>query len=57
MAESEAALVSRLVSRGTEEISDLMVRVQTAREEVAQYKDFDYGTHLGHPCRSNFLQR
>jgi len=42
VAESEAALVSRLVSRGTEEISDLMVRVQTAREEVAQYKDFDY---------------
>eukprot|EP00268_Persea_americana_P017052 TRINITY_DN18159_c0_g1_i1.p1 TRINITY_DN18159_c0_g1~~TRINITY_DN18159_c0_g1_i1.p1 ORF type:complete len:293 (-),score=46.83 TRINITY_DN18159_c0_g1_i1:447-1325(-) len=42
VAESEAALVKRLISRKTETIDTLLVRVATAREEVKHLKDFDY---------------
>eukprot|EP00270_Netrium_digitus_P006860 TRINITY_DN1980_c0_g1_i4.p1 TRINITY_DN1980_c0_g1~~TRINITY_DN1980_c0_g1_i4.p1 ORF type:complete len:341 (-),score=74.49 TRINITY_DN1980_c0_g1_i4:252-1274(-) len=42
VAESEAALVSRLVERKTESIDKLLVRVQTAREEMKRLHEFDY---------------
>jgi len=42
VAESEYALVRRLVSRKTEQMDKLKIRVQTAREECKLVKDFDY---------------
>lgn len=42
VAESEEALVKRLVSRKTETAEMLLVRVATAREEVKHMKEFDY---------------
>ncbi|XP_068661685.1 guanylate kinase 2, chloroplastic/mitochondrial [Aristolochia californica] len=42
VAESEAALVKRLVERKTETTEALVVRIATAREEVKHLKDFDY---------------
>lgn len=42
VAETEAALVKRLVDRRTETAEMLLVRVSTAREEVKQLKNFDY---------------
>lgn len=42
VAESELALVERLVQRRTESREELMVRIATAREEVKHVKDFDY---------------
>ncbi|WOL12575.1 guanylate kinase 2, chloroplastic/mitochondrial [Canna indica] len=42
VAESEEALVKRLVSRKTETAEMLLVRVATAREEVRHMKEFDY---------------
>ncbi len=43
VAESEAALVSRLVARKTEAPEKLLVRVQTAKEEVSTgMHEFDY---------------
>lgn len=42
VAESELALVERLVERKTESTEDLLVRVATAREEVKHMTDFDY---------------
>lgn len=42
VAESEAALVKRLINRKTETSEMLLVRVATAREEVKRMKDFDY---------------
>lgn len=41
-AESERALVRRLVGRKTEPMDRLMVRVATAREELARMEEFDY---------------
>lgn len=42
VAESELALVERLVERKTESIENLLVRVATAREEVKHITEFDY---------------
>lgn len=42
VAESELALVERLVERKTESIDNLLVRVATAREEVKHITEFDY---------------
>ncbi|KAJ0234188.1 Guanylate kinase 3 [Hirschfeldia incana] len=42
VAESEAAMVERLVDRKTESQEELLVRVATAREEVRHLKSFDY---------------
>ncbi|XP_008799130.1 guanylate kinase 2, chloroplastic/mitochondrial [Phoenix dactylifera] len=42
VAESEAALVKRLIDRRTETAEMLLVRVTTAREEVKHLKSFDY---------------
>ncbi|XP_072984959.1 guanylate kinase 2, chloroplastic/mitochondrial [Typha latifolia] len=42
VAESEAALVKRLIDRKTEEADMLLVRIATAREEVRHLKFFDY---------------
>ena len=41
-AESEAALVARLVSRKTEPADKLLVRVATARDETRRLPEFDY---------------
>jgi guanylate kinase len=41
-AESEAALVARLVSRKTEPADKLLLRVATAREETRRLSEFDY---------------
>lgn len=41
-AESEMALVERLVERKTENREELLVRIATAREEVKHVKNFDY---------------
>ncbi|GLT47505.1 hypothetical protein SLA2020_211980 [Shorea laevis] len=42
VAESELALVERLIERKTESKEELLVRVATAREEVRHLKNFDY---------------
>lgn len=42
VAESEAALVKRLIDRRTETAEMLLVRVSTAREELKHLKKFDY---------------
>ncbi|CAD6203396.1 unnamed protein product [Miscanthus lutarioriparius] len=42
VAESEEALVKRLIHRKTETSDMLLVRVATAREEVKRMKNFDY---------------
>ena len=42
VAESEAALVARLVARKTEPLDRMQVRVKTAREEMANIGEFDY---------------
>lgn len=42
MAESETALVERLVERKTESREELLVRIATAREEIKHVKNFDY---------------
>lgn len=41
-AETEAQLVERLVSRKTEPLDKMMVRVQTARKEMEHIREFDY---------------
>ncbi|KAG4960182.1 hypothetical protein JHK87_036815 [Glycine soja] len=41
-AESEMALVERLVDRKTETVESLLVRIGTAREEMKHVKNFDY---------------
>lgn len=43
VAESEAELVERLISRKTETAEKMAVRVKTARDEMARVKEFDYG--------------
>ncbi|KAL4385866.1 hypothetical protein GQ457_09G018460 [Hibiscus cannabinus] len=42
VAESESALVERLIDRGTESKEELLVRIATAREEMKFVKKFDY---------------
>ncbi|KAL8026221.1 hypothetical protein ABFX02_14G013400 [Erythranthe guttata] len=42
VAESEAALVNRLIGRKTEKVEDLAMRVAAAREEIRCLKEFDY---------------
>ncbi|XP_010486109.1 PREDICTED: guanylate kinase 3, chloroplastic [Camelina sativa] len=42
VAESELAMVERLIERKTESQEELLVRVATAREEVRHLKNFDY---------------
>lgn len=42
VAESEAALVKRLIGRKTETSDMLLVRIATAREEVKHLGNFDY---------------
>ena len=42
VAESEAALVKRLVERKTETREKLLVRIATAREELKRMEEFDY---------------
>lgn len=42
VAESESALVNRLIDRKTETAETLLVRIATAREEVKHVKNFDY---------------
>ncbi|KAA8548568.1 hypothetical protein F0562_000165 [Nyssa sinensis] len=42
VAESESALVKRLMDRKTETKETLLVRIATAREEVKHLRDFDY---------------
>jgi guanylate kinase len=42
VAESEEALVKRLIDRKTETSDMLLVRITTAREEVRHMKNFDY---------------
>ena len=43
VAESERALVRRLLARKTETAANLGVRAATAREEMERYREFDYG--------------
>lgn len=42
VAESELAMVQRLVDRKTESTESLLVRIKTAREEVKSIRHFDY---------------
>ncbi|KAK9804883.1 hypothetical protein WJX72_010070 [[Myrmecia] bisecta] len=42
VAESEAKLVSRLIARKTEPLDKMLVRVETARQEMSCIQDFDY---------------
>lgn len=42
VAENEESLVRRLVARKTESLDRMVVRVQTARAELARAKEFDY---------------
>jgi hypothetical protein len=49
VAESEKALVTRLAGRGTEHPTELLMRVQTAKDELARAAEFDFGAH---PLRS-----
>ncbi|GAB4851161.1 hypothetical protein Ancab_030455 [Ancistrocladus abbreviatus] len=42
VAESEYAMVNRLIDRKTETVETLLVRIATAREEVKHVKNFDY---------------
>ena len=42
VAENERNLVSRLVSRKTEQADKLLIRVETAREEMKRMSEFDY---------------
>lgn len=42
VAESELAMVERLIDRRTESHEELLLRVATAREEIRHVKDFDY---------------
>ena len=42
VAESERAMVERLVDRKTESIEKLLTRVATARDEVKHITEFDY---------------
>jgi guanylate kinase len=42
VAESEAQLVQRLISRKTEPLDRMLTRVQTAREETQRIREFDY---------------
>ncbi|KAJ0091934.1 hypothetical protein Patl1_25478 [Pistacia atlantica] len=42
VAESEMAMVERLVQRRTESKEELLVRIATAREEIKHVKNFDY---------------
>lgn len=42
VAESESALVKRLINRKTETKETLLVRIATAREEVRHMNTFDY---------------
>ena len=42
VAESETALVKRLVERKTETREKLLVRIATAREELKRMEEFDY---------------
>ncbi|XP_052207181.1 guanylate kinase 3, chloroplastic [Diospyros lotus] len=42
VAESESALVQRLIHRRTESMESLLVRIATAREEVKHIRHFDY---------------
>ncbi|XP_004486110.1 guanylate kinase 3, chloroplastic isoform X2 [Cicer arietinum] len=42
VAESEVAMVERLVDRNTETAESLLVRIGTAREEMKHVKNFDY---------------
>lgn len=42
VAESEEALVKRLIGRKTETVEDLLMRVASAREELRHLKEFDY---------------
>ncbi|KAI9128900.1 hypothetical protein K1719_000383 [Acacia pycnantha] len=42
VAESEMAMVERLVDRKTETVESLLVRIATAREEVKHLQNFDY---------------
>ncbi|KAJ1428791.1 P-loop containing nucleoside triphosphate hydrolase [Sesbania bispinosa] len=42
VAESELAMVERLVDRNTETAESLLVRISTAREEMKHVKNFDY---------------
>ncbi|KAL5097286.1 hypothetical protein RYX36_001613 [Vicia faba] len=42
VAESEAALVERLVDRNTETRESLLVRISTAKEEMKHVRNFDY---------------
>ncbi|GAB2274747.1 Guanylate kinase 3, chloroplastic [Dionaea muscipula] len=42
VAESEYAMVNRLIDRKTESAESLLVRIATAREEVKHVKNFDY---------------
>ena len=43
MAESEAVLACRLISRKTEPLEKMITRVQTARQEMGHLPEFDYG--------------
>lgn len=43
VAETEAALVSRLVARKTETPERMAVRVATAQQELRHLSEFDYG--------------
>lgn len=42
MAESEVAMVERLVDRNTETKESLLVRIATAKEEMKHVRNFDY---------------
>lgn len=48
VAESEEALVKRLVDRKTEKLDNLLVRVATARDELKMLNLFDYVVENAH---------
>lgn len=52
VAESEAVLACRLISRKTEPLDKMITRVQTARQEMRHLRDFNYGaTCMPFPAR------
>ena len=53
VAESEAVLACRLISRKTEVLEKMIMRVQTARQEMRHLPEFDYGARRSVPATAN----
>ena len=54
VAESEAVLACRLMSRKTEPLDKMITRVQTARQEMRHLRSFDFGARCAYlHCMAN----